>query len=453
MEAPFTDPWQRFKAALRERITGEDAEAWLTNLRLDSIQPDKVVVGGLPNTYLKNRVIAHFLPVFQELLPLYFDVLPKNGTFGLECRLAAGKQTIPPPTQNNTGGGEVDPPTGKYTFDHFKAGPASRVALDLARKVAEEPGMAYNPLFIVGGEGLGKTHLLQAIAGQIQAAHPEWKVIYKKSETFANEILEAIQTRKMKPVREFYRQADALLLDDVEFLRVTAKTQDELIHTLDDLIANKKQLVFSAGLYPKEMASLKETLKARFEMGLMTELGDPDLATRVDILKHKAALDGMTLPEEGFGLLAERIDSTPRQLEGALVRLEAYGSMMNQPITLDFIREVAAPYFTKPGGDNQNRLSADAILAGACDLLGVSMKALQGRSRTARIAEARKITMYLLKELGGLSFSDIGRMMGHRTHSTVIHAVSQWQKAMVGNTAVHNQTTRLKKQILQGGAK
>lgn len=303
-----------------------------------------------------------------------------------------------------------------YTFARFIRGRGNRLACAAAQAVAETPGQAYNPLFIYGGVGLGKTHLLQAIGNYVLENSPDLRLLYITSERFAIELVEAIQSNQTARFRRRYREIDLLLIDDVQFLKNKEGTQEELFHTFNELYNLNRQIVLSSDRPPEELRELQERLVSRFRWGLVADIQPPDLATRLAILQAKARENGLAIDGPIFELIASRIASNVRSLEGALIRAVAYAELNGLELTAELVGSLLPP--EPRSGD----LDIGAIKAEIASQYLVSVADLEGENRDKRVAQARQIAIYLARELTRSSFPQIGKEFGGRDHSTVIHA-------------------------------
>ena len=313
-----------------------------------------------------------------------------------------------------------------YTFDTFVVGGNNRFAHSAALAVAETPGEVYNPLFIYGGVGLGKTHLMHSIAHFIQSNNPNLKVLYVSSETFTNELIEAIRNENSNKAlikfREKYRNIDALLIDDVQFIIGKESTQEEFFHTFNELHVAKKQIVISSDKPPKEMETLEERIRSRFEWGLIADIGSPDYETRMAILRKKSDSDGYRLDDEILNYIAINIKSNIRELEGALNKLLAFARMENKEITMDIavkeLQSIISP-------DKPREVTAQLILEVVSEHFGITVDQIMSKSRSNDVAKPRQIAMYLCKQLTDLTHDSIGQLLGGRDHSTVIHGIKK----------------------------
>ena len=310
------------------------------------------------------------------------------------------------------------PFNARYTFETFVVGNNNRFAAAAAMAVAEKPAKAYNPLFIYGGVGLGKTHLMQAVGHAVRRNSPESRVRYVSSETFMNEMILAIQQGSTLSFRDKYRRVDVLLIDDVQFLRGKESTQEEFFHTFNALYEAHRQIVLTSDRPPKKIQGLEERLVSRFEWGLVTDIQAPDFETRIAILRKKAEIDKLSIPDEVINLIATSVTSNIRELEGSLVRLLAFSSLTGSQITTDLAKEVLRDFL----GDGQKQPSVGKIQQVVAHLFGVPPDSLKQKRRTSQIALARQVAMYIAREITDLSLERIGEAFGGRDHTTVLHA-------------------------------
>ncbi|MGF2385122.1 chromosomal replication initiator protein DnaA [Lentilactobacillus otakiensis] len=306
-----------------------------------------------------------------------------------------------------------------YTFDNFIIGKGNQMAHAAALIVSEEPGKLYNPLFFYGGVGLGKTHLMQAIGNKRLEDHPETNVKYVTSEAFTNDFINAIQTNRTEEFRRAYRDVDILMVDDIQFFAQKEGTQEEFFHTFNDLYNNDKQIVLTSDRVPQEIPKLQERLVSRFAWGLPVDITPPDLETRIAILKNKAKLDNLVIPNDTLSYIAGQIDSNVRELEGALSRVQAYSKLKDEPITTDLVYEALRGL--KLSQDNR-QLSIVDIQNKVANYFHISINDLKGKKRMKSIVMPRQIAMYLSREMTSNSLPKIGKEFGGKDHTTVIHA-------------------------------
>ncbi len=337
----------------------------------------------------------------------------------------------------------------KYTFDSFVKGESNRFAFAAAQAVAEAPARAYNPLFIYGGVGLGKTHLLQAIGHYVQRHFRHLTVKYVSTEQFTNDFINSLANKDSKRIdgfRKLYRRNDVLLVDDIQFLSGKEGIQEEFFHTFNTLHQAGKQIVLSSDRPPKDIATLEERLRSRFEMGLITDIQPPDLETRIAILKRKIDSEKLLVPEDVIGFIADRVASNIRELEGSLIRIVAFSSLTRHEIDLDLAAAVLKDIFPER---SVKPISIGSIQQEVCKFYGISKTELVGSKRSQNLVYPRQIAMYLARELTDMSLPSIGAEFGGRDHSTVVHAVAKIQKLMNAQREVYNQIQTLTNLVKQ----
>ena len=332
----------------------------------------------------------------------------------------------------------------RYTFETFVKGASNQFALAAALRVAETPARSYNPLFIYGSAGLGKTHLLHAIGHYVHHNYQHHVVRYVSTETFMNEYVDAIRSNSMAGLRRKYREIDVLLIDDVQFLEGKEGLQEEFFHTFNSLHGANKQIVLSSDRMPDAIPTLEERLRGRFKWGLITDIQPPDLETRLAILRNKAERERVQVPAETLEFIASKISTNIRELEGALIRVTAYASLSGAPITTELAQQQLADLLT----DSEPRPRTDAeLLQEIAGILGFEVEALKGKSRQRPLVTARQIAMYVFREMTDLSYPSIARLFGGRDHTTVIHAVEKIARQMGERKAIYEQVTDLHQRL------
>ena len=306
----------------------------------------------------------------------------------------------------------------KYTFDTFVVGSSNRFAHAASLAVSDSPAKAYNPLFIYGGVGLGKTHLMHAIGQRALQKNPKSKVLYISSEDFTNQLISAIQNRSTQKFREKYRNVDVLLIDDIQFIAGKESTQEEFFHTFNSLYDSHKQIVVSSDRPPKEIQSLEERLVSRFEWGLVTDIQPPDFETRMAIIKKKSEKETIALPEDVFYFLAEKVKTNIRELEGALIRVVAYAKLIGKEVSLDMAKEVLKDMII----EGEKKITIDLIQKKVAEYFDIKPSDMRAKKRSKAIAYPRQVAMYLARQLTDFSLPEIGDQFGGRDHTTVIHA-------------------------------
>ena len=464
----LAERWHRCKATIGQQVGPEDAATWLPALQLREVQPHRVVLTGIPNSFFKNRIVSRFRPLILESLR---DSFPDIGfahepvlelqvgpaaacapQAASEAREDAGSRvgSTAPIAAGADDAGDAAAWDARHTFALFVPAAGNASALRFAEQVAAEPGRRYNPLLLVGHTGLGKMHLLQAIAHDLRERHGLQQIRYVTGEAFKNEVLDGITRKRMHVLREHYRSAEALLLDDLEFLLVSPKAQEELLHTFDVLRRAGRQLVLASDRFPRELPGLADALRSRLEMGLMAEITPPDGAARLALVEQRAQAEGLVFAPGVAALLAERITHNLRRLEGAVVRLGAYAALHGQAISLEFAQRFAAPFFDAERNGGSLPVSREAILERVADRFGITVRSLKGRGRSPNLAAARRIAVHLLKALADCSYSEIGTLLGNRSHSTMVHAHQTLQADMGRDPHVQLMVQQLARELGAG---
>lgn len=332
----------------------------------------------------------------------------------------------------------------KYTFDTFVVGNSNYFAHAAAVAVAEAPAQAYNPLFLYGDSGLGKTHLMHAIANYAKSVNPNLNIVYIPSEMFINELINAISTRKTADFRNKYRGADILLIDDIQFLAGKELGQEEFFHTFNDLFNSNKQIVLTSDRLPREISTLEDRLRTRFECGLIGDIKPPDYETRIAILQKKASMENVDVPYDVYCYISDSIKSNIRELEGALTRIVSYAKITGKPLNLELAEEALSSIIAKEG---VIRITAKSINETVSKYYGIPIEDIKGKRKTQDISDARQICMYLCRKLTDMSFVVIGNEYGKRHYTTVIHAVDNIEKSIKTNKEVASAIEIMTKQL------
>lgn len=363
-----------------------------------------------------RREIASKLPTFEnQALELEFVALDEPAP-GLNSRSKANSFVKDRQSRPRASSSPLNP---RYTFKTFVRGASNNLASAAAHAVAEQPAKAYNPLFIYGGVGLGKTHLMHAIGNSMLDKNPDAKIAYMSAERFTNEMIDSISDAKMNRFRRSYRTVDILLVDDIQFLANKERTQEEFFHTFNELHGANKQIVISSDRTPRQIPTLEDRLRSRFEWGMIADIQPPDFETRVAILRKKADQCSCRLPNDVSHLLAERVPSNIRELEGALTRLMAFASLQQEPITVDLATEALKGIMPDPSNRN---ITIKDIQKTVCEYFSISHNELIGKRRDQKVVKPRQVAMYLCKEFTGASYPEIGADFGGRDHTTVMHS-------------------------------
>ena len=381
-----------------------------------------------------RRAVAEELPGFRIEPPA--DVAPAataapNGN---------GKPTPAPPSTS----AETSRLNDRYHFETFVIGSSNRFAHAAANAVAEAPAKAYNPLFIYGESGLGKTHLLHAIGHYARRLYPGLRVRYVNSEEFTNDFINSIRHDEGASFKQVYRNVDILLIDDIQFLADKEATVEEFFHTFNTLYNNNKQVVITSDLPPKQLSGFEDRLRSRFEWGLITDIQPPDLETRIAILRKKAEAEGLVAPPEALEYIASRISTNIRELEGALIRVTAFASLNRQTVDIELAEHVLKDLITD---ETAHEITPELILHATGEYFNLTLEELTSKSRTRTLVTARQIAMYLLRELTEMSLPKIGQVLGGRDHTTVIHADRKIRELMAERRTIYNQVTELTNEI------
>ncbi|MGO4373286.1 chromosomal replication initiator protein DnaA [Paenibacillus sp. MCAF20] len=421
MDSHTYDLWQQVLSIIQTKLSKPSFDTWFKATKASFVD-DSILEVTAPTTFavewLENRYTKLIRTTLFEFLGRQVDV-----QFAIEeQRSAEPIISLPPKTvqtpvaQEETHSHMLNP---KYTFDTFVIGANNRFAHAASLAVAEAPAKAYNPLFLYGGVGLGKTHLMHAIGHYIMDHNPNTKVLYISSEKFTNEFINAIRDNRGESFRTKYRNIDVLLVDDIQFLAGKEQTQEEFFHTFNALHEERKQIVISSDRPPKEIPTLEERLRSRFEWGLITDIQPPDLETRIAILRKKAKAENLDIPNEAMVYIANQIDTNIRELEGALIRVVAYSSLINADITSHLAAEALKDIIPS---SRPRMITMQDIQAKVGEFYGLRLEEFKARKRTKAVAYPRQIAMYLSRELTDFSLPKIGEAFGGRDHTTVIHA-------------------------------
>jgi chromosomal replication initiator protein len=477
------DVWQRAMSGLADGALSPQHRAWVNLTRPLGLLEDTVLLAA-PNDLVKEVLEARLRPVVSGAL---------SAVYGREIRVAVTVQPLEEspdqsspapgvgtgsPSATDATPGEALPGTGrdrtpdgdafggtvldfssrparakdveparlnpKYTFETFVIGSSNRFAHAAAVAVSEAPAKAYNPLFVYGESGLGKTHLLHAIGHYAQHLFPGVRVRYVSSEEFTNDFINSLRDDKQHAFQRRYRDVDVLLVDDIQFLENKERTQEEFFHTFNTLHNANKQIVITSDRPPQQLSTLEDRLRTRFQWGLITDVQPPDVETRIAILRKKAASDRLAVPPDVLEFIASKIATNIRELEGALIRVTAFASLNRQPVDLSLAEIVLKDLIPADGG---SEITGATIMAATAEYFGLTMEDLCGSSRSRALVNARQVAMYLCRELTELSLPKIGQMFGGRDHTTVIHADRKIRAQMAERRQTYNQVAELTNRI------
>jgi chromosomal replication initiator protein len=436
--------WSEVSSRLRGALNETTYRTWFDHVQGLELNDDEFVL-AVPNDFTRDWIEGHFIGLISAAV---------GDATGRERRIQLAVKQIEGAERNESvevrdrepvaGGQNMNP---KYTFDSFVIGSSNRFAHAAALAVAEAPAQAYNPLFIYGGTGLGKTHLLQAVAQYVSEHQGELSVRYVTSETFMNDFINALRDKRIEGFKQRYRAYDLLLIDDIQFFEHKERIQEEFFHTFNTIYEAGGQIAISSDRPPRDISTLEERLRSRFEWGLITDIQPPDLETRIAILRKKVKTDHIHIPDpKVLEFVAGRISSNIRELEGALTRVVAFSSLTGRPMTEDLAQDVLKDVF--PQGEVQ-QVTIERIQELVSDRFGLSLDELCGDKRSQNIVYPRQVAMYLSRELTDSSLPKIGKQFGGRDHTTVIHATSKIARMIREDRDVYNLVQELTKRIKQ----
>lgn len=444
----FMDPLlEQLKDRIKVKISGLNYSTWIRPI-VSGTMRDTSYILSVPNKFFADWITDYYLDVIkQELFELTqinyrigFDILPDENQ----------KQMMGAPSTNasqNAGQRHrtLDCLNPKYRFDRFVVGASNQFAHAACKAVADMPGGHYNPLFLYGGVGLGKTHLMHAVGLKLLSVHHDIQVVYVSAEKFMNELINALRYEKMPEFRKKYRdKCDVLLIDDVQFLAGKERTQDEFFHTFNALHESQRQIVITSDKLPKDIQGIEERLRSRFEWGLIADIGPPDLETRIAILRKKAEVSSVPCSDDLAMFLASCIKTNVRELEGSLIRINAFASLTGAPVTVDLAREVLGNALR----ESEKSCTIETVQKVVAEFFKINVSDLKSPRRLKSLAHPRQIAMYLCKKHVHSSFPEIGNKFGGKDHTTVIHAYRKIEKLLETDTSLKGDIERIEKTIL-----
>jgi chromosomal replication initiator protein len=445
--------WRAALGELQVSLSPANYETWLRDTHLVDVDDQRFRI-AVPNGFAKDWLDTRYRSLISQTLARVVGysvqvefVVAAAGEVQVQAATVAAQPVRLEPTRVGAPEGPAAGATylnARYTFSNFIVGSANRLAHAASLSVAERPGHAYNPLFLYGGVGLGKTHLMHAIGNAVVAKFPRKRVAYATSEKFTNEFITSIQQGKIDDFRARYRRIDLLLIDDIQFIADKERTQEEFFHTFNAIHEDGKQIVLSSDRPPKAILTLEERLRSRFEWGLIADLTAPDLETRIAILRAKAEEQGMPITSDVIEFIARKVVSNIRELEGALNRIVAYASMGAQPISIELAQAVLSNVLYNP---KKRQVTPERIAKAVSDYYGVGMEQLQGQKREKSIVVPRQIAMYLMREETDVSLLRIGAELGGRDHSTVLHACDKINREMQVNDEMRREVAAVRELI------
>lgn len=443
--------WIRFTEKFKESVNEKVFEVWINPIMPLEVT-DTYYKVAVQNSFFKKVIDEKYAKTIESILS---SIMEKNITLIIDTiEESEGKQIIPEikteaepmRTLFNESDNDESNLNPKFIFENYVMGNSNRFAYAAALAVANKPASTYNPLFLYGGVGLGKTHLMHAIGNRIKQNDPSMKVLYISSENFTNEIINSIYNKNTEAFRKKYRNIDCLIIDDIQFLKGKEQTQVEFFHTFNDLRDSNKQIIISSDRLPKEIETLEDRMRSRFESGLIADIQPPDLETRMAILRQKAANDKIEIPNEVLTLLATSITSNIREIEGVYTKVVAYSSLMNVPVTIEITKKILDDMGNVV---KVKQITFESITQAVAEHYHIKVDELFNKKRTQNIAYPRQIAMYLCRELADMSYPRIGELFGGRDHTTVIHAYEKISNKSKTDTKLQNDLNKLKELLKQ----
>jgi len=424
--------WEKSLQIIKEKVSPQNFETWIRPIKMSSLEGNNVTL-NVPNKFFKDWLIENYHYVIKE-------AVVKIAGIDLKVDLQIGQETKKSQTSVRRHGEHQEKARSQskrvrsginqslnphYSFERFVVGPCNQFAHAASVSVAEQPAKNYNPLFIYGGVGLGKTHLLNAIGLRALSRHPDMNVVYVSAEEFMNELINSIRYDRMPKFREKYRNIDCLLIDDIQFVAGKEKTQEEFFHTFNTLHDSGKQIVVSSDKFPKDIPNMENRLRSRFEWGLIADIHPPEIETKIAILEKKAQENNMVLPSNVAHYVASQVESNIRELEGYLIRISAFSSITGKEIDITLTKEVLKKILKRI---EKEEVTIEEIIKTIAAKLNVKVSDIKSQKKNKNLVFARQIAMYLARKLTALSFPDIGEKIGGRDHSTVIYANNKIKK-------------------------
>jgi len=437
--------WEKIKGCLKDQLSGAGYQTLISSATPIFFE-DNVFKVEVPNTFSKEWIKDKCEPIIRERVSdigysTLIEYVIKEEDTNRDEQLTFFEQS-------KTAKNDVSQFNPKYTFDSFIIGHNNRFAFASSEAVAKAPAETYNPLFIYGPVGLGKTHLLHAIGNAVLESYPEKRITLVSCEKFTNDLINAIRQRSVETVRQKYRTVDVLLVDDVQFLAGKEQTQEEFFHTFNDLYSLHKQIILTSDRPPKDIPTLSDRLRTRFEWGLIADMQAPDLETRIAILKQKAELNHFNIADDILHFIATQIPTNVREMEGALTRIIAYASLLNTEVSLN----IASTVIRDLGGIKQEKpLTIDDIQRKVSEYYHVSVSELCSKTRTRDVTNARQVSMYLARELTPMSLPQIGNSFGNRDHTTVMHACEKIRSLIIKDSQLKNELNILISNVRHNG--
>ena len=445
--------WEKSLQIIKEKVSQQNFETWIKPINIHSMDGNSVHL-AVPNRFFRDWLIENYYVLIKDSLSSVAGISLK-----IDFLVAMEGMKKPSPPQPHEGQRDTSPKHGKshrqkinkslnsqYSFKRFVVGPCNQFAHAASVSVAEQPAKNYNPLFIYGGVGLGKTHLLNAIGLSTLVLHPEMNVVYVSAEEFMNELINSIRYDRMPKFREKYRNIDCLLIDDIQFIAGKERTQEEFFHTFNTLHDAGRQIVVTSDRFPKDIPNMEGRLRSRFEWGLIADIQPPEIETKIAIIEKKAQENNMAIPLNVAYYVASNAESNIRELEGFLVRIGAFSSLTKREIDIHLAKEVLKKILKR---DEKEEVTVEEILKTVAQKLNVKASDIKSQKKNKNLVLSRQIAMYLSRKITSASFPDIGNKIGGRDHSTVIYANNKMKKVMEENTKLREIVQDIENAILR----
>lgn len=443
--------WDKATKVIQDKLSKQNFDTWIKPIKIVAMEEDKRVQLAVPNKFFKDWLLDNYFSTIKNALENIVGieieiefVVSKEKEKKADATIKEHKvlKNSPPADVRNK---NYSPLNANYTFDRFVVGPCNQFAHAASIAVSKQPAKNYNPLFLYGGSGLGKTHLLNAIGLLTASAHPDLQVMYVSAEEFMNEMINSIRYDRMPQFRERYRNIGCLLIDDIHFLAGKERTQEEFFHTFNTLHDSGKQIVVTSDKFPKDIPNLEGRLRSRFEWGLIADIQPPEIETKIAIIEKKMLENKISLPGNVAHYIASQAESNIRELEGFLIRICAYSSLTGRKIDLDLVKEVLRKLLKHNG---KQEISIDEILKAVAGKLNIKISDIKAHNKNKNMVFARQIAMYLSRKLTDYSFPDIGQKIGGRDHSTVIYANNKILKKLETDSKLKNLVEEIENNLI-----
>jgi chromosomal replication initiator protein len=449
---PLEELWKKNLTILKEKMSPQNFETWIRPIRISAADGNTIFL-SVPNKFFKDWITENYLSFIQDTLSrvvgvdVKVNLIVNKADMDRTVEKSDGEEIISPPLSQQVTQRKMHPSLNpNYSFDRFVVGASNQFAHAASVAVSKQPARAYNPLFIYGGVGLGKTHLLNAIGLMTTNMYPTMNVLYVSAEEFMNELINSIRYDRMSKFREKYRKIDSLLIDDIQFIAGKERTQEEFFHTFNTLHDSGKQIVVTSDKFPKEIPNLEERLRSRFEWGLIADIQPPEIETRVAIIEKKAQENAIDLPSSvAYYVASKATEANIRELEGLLTRIAAFSSLTSREIDMDLVREVLKKFLKQT---ESKSLTVEAIVKAVTEKFNVKTTDIKSQKKSKNLVRPRQIAMYLSRKLTRSSFPDIGAKIGGRDHSTVIYAYNKVTKLIEQDEATRHVIQDIERSLL-----